>query len=265
MPKITGRLPTESVDALRDALQAAVKVAVRTDPRDQTAHCLIGAHMLGLWPSDSAVMPPLPETLERVREISFVATAALNTAAGMASPPSDLIRFVGSAILGSTPQLCFYELGWGASEYAILAAVLPGCVALEELTIAGMTLNDADAAAIVEALPLGVKSLSLSCAGLRRCPDLSTLPTLCVLSLGGCPDLEEPPDVSSLTFLERLDLFGCTSLEASPDVSALQYIQIVNLAGCTKLAGLPDVSAPRRQGSLRALVAPTHLKEEEEA
>ena len=35
MPKITGRLPTESVDALRDALQAAVKVAVRTDPRDR--------------------------------------------------------------------------------------------------------------------------------------------------------------------------------------------------------------------------------------
>jgi len=192
-----------------------------------------------------------------VRDIAYVATAAVNTASSMTPPPEDLVHFVGSAILGSAPSLCFCELGWGAAEYSALAAVLPGCVALEELTIAGMTLNDADAAAIVAALPPSLQSLSLSCGGLRACPDLSTVPALRVLSLGGCPELAAPPDVSSLSFLERLDLFGCTALAAPPTVSANGALQIVNLMGCTALTALPDVSACT---ALRACVAPTHLE-----
>jgi len=250
-------LPAALIESLRVAMQAAINTAVRADSRDQTEACVIGAHMLGLWKADAGGKAS-EAAMARIQEVSFIATAAINASAAKASPPDDLVEFVGRSILGSTPRLDFCEQGWGHKEYAVLAAALPGCVSLESLTIAGMTLNDADAALLVAALPPTLKSLSLSCAGLRRCPDLSRLTTLRVLSLGGCQELTEPPAVSMLPFLERLDLFGCPALTVPPVVSALTgSLQIVNLAGCVKLDALPDVSGLT---PLRTLVAPDHLK-----
>ena len=253
------KLPPEEVERLRLALQEAANAALHADARDQTAACCVGGHMLGLFPAaQGKPEDDRDEAISRVRDIAYVATAAVNTAASLKPPPSDLVKFVGSSILGSTPRLDFCELGWGATQYATLTAALPGCVALEELTIAGMMLNDADAQAIVAALPPSVHSLNISCGGLTACPDLSGLPALRVLSFGGCPDLETPPDVSALRSLVRLDLFGCTKLKVPPVVSVLtESLQIINLANCSSLEALPDVSAV---GGLRALVEPTHLK-----
>lgn len=256
-PQRMPRLAPEDIEACQAALQSAVTAAIHSDARDQTDACLVGAHMLGLWPADLGDVEPTAEAIERVREVAYVASAALNTAASKALATDELVKFVGSAILGSSRSLSFCELGWGATQFSTLAAVLPGCVVLEELTIAGMSMSDADAAAVVAALPSTVKSLSLSCPGLRRCPDLASLPMLQVLSLGGCPELEAAPDVSSLSFLERLDLFQCGALTGPPDVGALASLQILNLAGCSALTALPDVSGV---SALRALVKPAHLE-----
>ena len=261
-------LAADAIEALRAALQSAVNVAVQADARDQTEACLIGAQLLGLWkpatPAEataagSPLLAERAEAVSRVRDVAVIATAAINTASALDPPPDDLITFVGRSILGSTQRLDFVELSWGPEDYAVLASVLPGCVALESITIVGMAINDADAAAVFAELPGTVRSISISCAGVRRCPDLSKFTTLRVLALGGCSELESPPDVSTLSFLERLDLYGCTALTSPPTLteSLSEHLQIVNLVGCNALRSLPDASTLK---NLRALVEPQHLK-----
>ena len=75
----TKRLPADAIAALTTALQEAANAAIRADPRDQTPACLVGAHLLGLWPKGQAGVPT-EANFESVREVSYIATAALNTA-----------------------------------------------------------------------------------------------------------------------------------------------------------------------------------------
>ena len=73
----------------------------------------------------------------------------------------ELYRKTATAVLGSTRELTYRELGWRADDYERLGEALRYCGSLETLTLKGMGLGEADAAAIV--------------AGLASCKSLQTL------------------------------------------------------------------------------------------
>lgn len=109
---------------------------------------------------------------------------------------------------------------WTETNYRRLGEALRSCGALQVLVLTRMNMKDADAVALLEALPF---------------PE-----SLQVLDLGFCESLTTLPDLSKLTSLQRLGLYGCTSLASLPDVSGLK--DLANVTRPIHLSGAASSS-----------------------
>jgi Leucine-rich repeat (LRR) protein len=82
----------------------------------------------------------------------------------------------------------------------------------------------------------------IGCEFLRKIPDVSRIPNLEKLDLGGCKNLVEVhPSIGFHDKLVSLKLEGCYNLRSFPRSLKMRSLKFLNLWGCSRLKNFPEI------------------------